>query len=223
MEDVMAMRVVFVTLVVAALALAGCQGTEATPAAGTVGDTASSAIGRPGGLDRVSALALGTLRLEGTEEAVTAAQASDLLPLWQMIQSGSLQGDAETDAVVVQIEASMTEAQRAAIAAMALTVDDLQAWMEKQGIESPEPGSGQGGQGGPGALQNLSEEERAQMREAFQNMTPEERATRMAELGQERPESEGTDPGARPSGGSRGLVGLLLDPLVELLAGRAAE
>jgi hypothetical protein len=83
---------------------------------------------------------------------VTAAQAGDLLPLWQMMQSDTLQGGAETDAVVVQIEASMTEAQRAAIEAMALTADDLQAWMREQGIESPAPVGGQGGQGGPGAL-----------------------------------------------------------------------
>jgi hypothetical protein len=30
--------------------------------------------------------------LEGTENAVTPAQASDLLPLWKGIQGGALQG-----------------------------------------------------------------------------------------------------------------------------------
>jgi hypothetical protein len=60
------------------------------------------------------------------------------------------------------------------------------------------------------------------MREEFQNMTSQERATRMAEMGIEQPEGEGIDSAALPGGG-RGVSGLLLDPLVELLAGRAAE
>jgi hypothetical protein len=133
----------------------------------------------------MNGLALGMLKLEGTENAVTPAQAAVLLPLWQMVQSGSLQGDAETQAVLKQIEGQMSEAQLAAIEAMGLTWQDMQTWMQEQGIEMPTPPAGQGG---PGALQNLSEDERARMREEFQNMSPEQRATRMAEMGVQRPQ-----------------------------------
>jgi hypothetical protein len=183
-----------------------------------------------GGLDPVSRLALGTLKLEGTENALTAAQAAELLPLWKLIEGGSLQGEAETNALVQQIEGVMDDAQLAAIDGMGLTFEDTRAWMEEMGIEMPAGPTGPGaptGTGGPGALQNMSEEERAKMREEFQNMSAEERATRMASLptearGIERPEGNpGTGPGARPGGGSR-QGNALLAFLVELLTERAA-
>jgi hypothetical protein len=166
-------------------------------------------------------LALGTLKLEGTEDAVTAGQAAELLPLWQMVGSGSLQGAAETQAVLKQIEGSMTQSQRAVIDAMELTFGDMQAWMDEQGIEMPAPP--QGRQGGPGAFQNMSEEERAGMREEFQSMTAEERATRMAELGFQPPEGQGSGTGAIPNRGGGRQFNLLLDPLIELLEERAAQ
>jgi hypothetical protein len=158
----------------------------------------------------VNRLALGTLELEDGGDAVTAAQAAELLPLWQVIQGGSLKSDAETEAVLEQIEGKMTEPQLAAIEAMGLTFEDMQAWMQEQGIEIPARPEGR--QGGLGAFGDLSEEERAQMREQLQ--TPEERAMRMAEMGVQRPEgAEG-----RP-GGVQGNV--VLEPLIELLTERA--
>jgi hypothetical protein len=179
-------------------------------------------------LTGVNGLALGTLKLEETEEALTPAQAAELLPLWQIIQGGSLQGAAETEAVLKQIEGKMTEAQLAEIEGMALTFQDMGAWMEAQGIEMP--GRPEGQQGGGGAFQNMSEEERNRLRQEFQNMTPEQRATRMAELGFQRPEggAPGAGPGGGPAGGgaSRGRgpgVNVLLDPLLELLTDRAAQ
>ena len=45
-------------------------------------------------LDATTELALGTLKLEGTENAITPAQAGELLPLWQIIQGGSLKSAA---------------------------------------------------------------------------------------------------------------------------------
>ena len=174
-------------------------------------------------------LTLGTLKLEGTEYAVTAAQAAELLPLWKMVQGGSLQGAAETDAVLKQIESKMDEAQLAAMEEMGLTYENIQAWMQETGIEMPTRAAGQGG---PGAFQNMTEEERAKLREEFQNMTPEQRATWMAEMGIRRPEGDGGRPegggqGGGPGGGS-GFAGraggnFMLDPLIELLTARAAE
>jgi hypothetical protein len=115
----------------------------------------------------------------------------------------------------------------AAIEAMSLTWQDMQAWMQEQGIEMPER-SEPGGQGGPGTFQNMTEEERTRMREEFQSMTPEQRATRMAEMGFERPEGApeggpGGAPGGRPGRGGFGGANVLLDPLIALLTERAAE
>ena len=242
-------RYVFlVVLTVFSVFVAGCSKQEPTPevAAAPGGDESSG--GPRGELQGINRLALATLRLEGTENAVTAGQANELLPLWTILQSGSLQGQAETDAVLKQIEAKFTEAQQAAIDEMSLTFQDIGTWMQEQGIEMPTPGpdassgessgrpamQGGPGQGGPGAFQNMSEEERTRLREEFQNMTQEQRATRIASLsteaqGAQRPEGEGQggfpgSPGAR--GGFGGRVGgenYLLGPLIELLTERASE
>jgi hypothetical protein len=107
----------------------------------------------------------------------------------------------------------------AAIEAMGLTFEDVQAWMQEQGIEMPAPPQGQGG---PGAFGELSEDERAQMREQMQTpggVTAEERATRMAEMGIQRPEGAEGRQGGAP--GSSKQANLLLEPLIELLTERA--
>jgi hypothetical protein len=221
----MKMRTAVLVLVVAVLALVGCKKAEPTPAVEAVADARPR--GGPRGLDGVNGLALGTLRLEETEDALTPAQAAELLPLWQIIQSGSLQGDAETEAVLKQIEGKMTEAQLASIEAMELTFQDMGVWMEAQGIEMPARPQGQQGGGGPS--QNMSEEERNNLRQELQNMTQEQRATRMAEMGFQRPEGggQGSGPGGggfagRGQGGG-GQFSLLLEPLIELLTERATQ
>jgi len=206
-----------------AIALVACKKATAT--------TAASGAGPSGSLTGTDKLVLGTLKLEGTENAVTPAQAKELLPLWQMLQGGSPQGDQETQAVVKQIEGKMTPAQMAAIEAMALTWPDIQTWMQAQGIEMPTPGAGQGGPGGP---QNMSEEERAKMPTppagqggpgGPQNLSEEERATRMAQMGSQPPQGGGPG-GESPGGGRAGGMGpsnFLIGPLVELLTQRAAQ
>jgi hypothetical protein len=199
------------------VALVGCQA-QATEQASSVSVADPSTRGeqRPSGLDATSELILGTLRLEGKADAVTPEQAANLLPLWTVIQGGSLEGAAETEAVLKQIQASMSEAQLTAIEDMGLTMDDMQVWMQEQGIEMP---AGPEEQGEPGALGDLSEDERAQMREQTQNVTPKERATRMAEMGIQSPEDK---EGAMPPGGGTRQSNLMLGPLVELLTARAA-
>jgi hypothetical protein len=108
-------------------------------------------------------LALGTLKLEDTGSAVTPAEAAELLPLWRTIATGSLQSDAETNAGLTQIEGAMSGPQLAAINAMELEGGDVQVWVQEQGIAMPAPPGGQGNSSGPGALENLSEGERAKM------------------------------------------------------------
>jgi hypothetical protein len=174
-------------------------------------------VGDQGGLDHADRLALGTLNLEGTAKGVSAAQAAELLPLWQVVHSGLLQGDAERDALIAQIESKMSDAQLTAIEDMALTTEDLKAWMEQQGIEMPAP-QARGQDGPPAGIVDMSEEERDAMRQDMQNTTAEERATRMAEMGVARPEghARGAPPGRGP-----GRSSMILGSLVELLTVRA--
>ena len=220
-----ARNILWLVVAIVTIVLAGCQKAEPTPVAADVGG-AGSATGGPGGMGGVNGLALGTLKLEDTADALTAAQAGELLPLWQIIEGGSLQGDAETEAVLKQIEGRMTEAQLAAIEGMELTWQDIGDWMQEQGIEMPARPEGQ--QGGGGAFQTpggVSEDERAKLREEFQNMTQEQRATRMAEMGVERPQGQGGGPGAqggRPGGGMGG-GNVLLESLITMLSDRAAQ
>jgi hypothetical protein len=208
-------------LALALVVLVGCAHVqesqlESVPSSGDNSEAPPSRRGP----DRASQLALGMLKLEDTESAVTAAQAAELLPLWRMIASGSLTSDTETNAVLKQIEGLMNGPQLAAINVMELENGDVQAWMQEQGLAMPASSGGQGsmgGQGGPGALQNLSEEDRAKMREEFQNMTAQERATRMAEMGIERPEG-----GAGAGPGGMRQPNALFGYLVQFLAERAA-
>jgi hypothetical protein len=73
--------------------LAGCGGeTTAVPAdaGGREAYTSTNLdTSYPNALDAGGQLALGTLRLEETGDAVTPEQAATLLPLWQAIQGGS--------------------------------------------------------------------------------------------------------------------------------------
>ena len=184
------LTIVVLLLVLVPFALIGCK--REAQSASTGGETAyvgALDVSYEGALDATSQLALGTLRLEGTPDALTEAQARELLPLWRVLQGNELQGAAERRAVVRQIEGTMADAQTGAIAAMRLTEADAATWAERQASRPPVPGEAfQGGGAGGGrqrpggAGQGLSEDQIAQMRQQFQNMSPEERATRGAQF-----------------------------------------
>jgi len=133
-------------LVLTVAAAAGCGSGPATPAPADAegSETYTGAVldtSYPDALPANSQLVLGTLLLEETEHALTPQQAAALLPLWQAIQGGTLQGSAETNTVLKQIEGAMTPEQLAAIAAMRLTQDDWRTWAQSQGVSlglSPE-------------------------------------------------------------------------------------
>jgi hypothetical protein len=195
-----------------------------------------------GALPASSQLALGTFDLERTENAVTPEQARALLPLWQAIQRGSLQNDAETNAVLKQIEGAMTTGQLAAIAAMRLTFEDMGAWMQEQGVTfAPPEGAAEGQNSWPNgaAPSNMGDDERAAMRATAEaggglpggggfpggsgNMSEEQRAALRATA-----EAGGmTFPGAGATGdqaaAGRGQLTLLAEQVVKLLTARAAE
>ena len=230
-------------LILVAGVLAGCGGDASTssgeeagvdPAQSEGNSTYTSAAldtSYEGALPASSQLALGTLELEETENAVTPEQAGTLLPLWQAIQGGSLQGDAETNAVLKQIEGAITAEQLAAIAAMQLTFEDMGAWMQEQGVSFRPPQGAPGGQNPFGMPGGVSEEERAAMRATaqagggfggeggpFGNMSAEERESMRATA-----EASGM---TFPGGGGRadrGQLAVLAEQAVELLTARAAE
>jgi hypothetical protein len=81
-------------------------------------------------------LIMGTLKLEGTEQAVTGEQAGELLVLWQVYQdltSSETAAQAEIDGLVEQIQDTMTTDQMSAINAMNLTQQDVFALMQERG------------------------------------------------------------------------------------------
>ncbi len=177
-------------------------------------------------------LAIGTLKLEGTPQAVNATQASALLPLWQAVKSLSANSNtapAEITAVYTQIEGVMTTDQTQAIQKMTWTQPDMQALMTQYGVQI---GNGQGGQ-------TLTADQRAKHGRPSSNP-----AARIAEgaVSVGRAASRGGGGGfgggqggtSGPSttqrtpqpgqGGGRGGMGmnsLFIDPLIKLLQTRA--
>lgn len=112
-------------------------------------------------------LAYGTLKLEGTEQAVSPDQARMLLPLWQAIVA--LSGDTtsvseELTAVQEQITAAMKPEQIEAIAALKITNTQLNAYYAENGIVVPTPVPGVTKV--PGSGQNISAEDKQATREA---------------------------------------------------------
>jgi hypothetical protein len=174
----MSYRTILSVLVLALVALVGCGGGRTTVTSDAVGEGYRSDVldtDYEGALDVGSQLALGTLQLEETGHAVTSNQAKTLLLLWQALQGGVTAED-EIEAVLRGIEGAMTEEQLTAIAAMKLTQEDMQAWVEEQGM---------GALGGFPGVGDMSEEELEAAR-----------ATRQATGGAEVPRG-----GEMPSGG----------------------
>jgi hypothetical protein len=77
------------------------------------------------------------MKLDDTEQAVTAGQAAELLPMWQ-VYSELLTSDTvaqqEIDGLLNQIQETMTDEQMQAIADMGLTQRDVMTVMQEQGL-----------------------------------------------------------------------------------------
>jgi hypothetical protein len=82
-------------------------------------------------------LLLGTLKLDGTDQAVTSEQAATLLPLWKMYKSlttSDTAAQAEIDAVFKQIQSGMTSDQLTAIDEMDIKSGDMANIMQEFGL-----------------------------------------------------------------------------------------
>jgi hypothetical protein len=135
-----------------ALALAGC-GSGKTASTGTSTDRLNTNYANA--LPVETQLVLGTLKLEGTSQAVDSATGAQLIPLYTLLEQMTTSGtaaQAEIDAVLEQIQGTMTPAQIQAIAAMKLTQTDMTSFFGSSGQFSRTgtrtPGAGFGGGGG---------------------------------------------------------------------------
>lgn len=125
--------------------------TSTLTACGASGSTAPAAVSQAdpaaGTLSGPTLLILGTLKLEDSGQDVTPEQAADLLPLWKVYWSlvdSDTTAQAEIDALLGQIEDTMTPEQMKAINEMGLTPQDSFAIMQEMGLDmraSRQPGS----------------------------------------------------------------------------------
>jgi hypothetical protein len=153
-------KTILIILLVLALTLSACSG-NASNAAGPAADTQG---GRAGGeLSTPMQVALGTIKLDGTQMAVTADQARELLPLWetlQVLEGSDTAATQEKDALLSQIQEAMTQEQTQAITALNLTRQDMFSIMQSQGMafggnqngttQRGGASTGNGGGSGPG-------------------------------------------------------------------------
>ncbi len=157
------------TIVLLALAIASMTacGNEAGAAIGQTATAPAAAgldLSYENALPARNQLLLGTLKLEDSQWPLGATQARALLPLWQGIRGAMNSGasaQAETDALLLQIEAGLLPEQLAAIRGWKLTQVDLQAWARDAGLAAGTGSGGGAGTGQPGGGQGLSAEERA--------------------------------------------------------------
>jgi len=147
-------------------------------------------------------LALGTLKLEGTAQAITPEQAKTLLPLWQAMVA--LTGDQmavpeEMDALDNQLLVAMTPEQLKAIDELQITSAAVNEFYASKGIVLPTlaPGVTRN----PGAMRSLPEADREATRAAMQ--------------------ASGTSGGGQGMGQSARTV--LYDEVITLLNARTAE
>ena len=138
------------------LCLAACNGptkaittSDGTPQVNTQPGNTSlplSANTQPGNtnLPLAAQLAVGTLRLEGTDQAVTTEQATQLLPLWQAYRTLSASDTAaqvELEAVIQQIQGTLTPEQTQAIELMQLTRQSMSEVLQALGLNLESEGT----------------------------------------------------------------------------------
>jgi hypothetical protein len=143
-------------LLIGVLLLTACSASK-TSLSSSAGSSA------PGGnnnqaLPLAAQLAVGTLKLEGSSNAVDAKEAAELLPLWEaysQITNSDSAAQAEIDGLVAQIKGTMSPAQISAISAMKLTLQDTFTTMGKLGF-APSSANGSSATSTPRASSSAS-------------------------------------------------------------------
>ena len=112
--------------------------------ASATADSSPLRVNYEGALPSQTQLLVGTFKLEGNDQAVGAEQAAELLVLWKAYRSlnGSDSASSlEVEALVEQIQETMTTEQIEAIAAMRLTGEDMMALMQERGMQMAQGGN----------------------------------------------------------------------------------
>ena len=121
-------KIVLPLFLISIFLLSACGGTTTATAQGNANQQR---------LPLAEKLAIGTLKLEGSGSAISAKQAGDLLPLWQVYSSlitSDTAAQEEKDALAEQIQETMSSDQVKAIEAMNLSQRDVFASMQQLGI-----------------------------------------------------------------------------------------
>ena len=125
-------RVSFVSVIIFVILVStACGSSSSKSSSSTTGSTNKMATMTP-----AVELAVGTLRLEETSQAVDKKMAAQLLPYWQLIDelnASESTAPQEITAVVENIRAIMTTGQVQAIQNMKLTQNDLAAVLQNAG------------------------------------------------------------------------------------------
>lgn len=118
-------RIILSTLMIFAMTLTACSPLSTASPNGATQTSDELPIGLQ--------LAVGTLKLENTENDITADQAEELMMYWQVYEEVSQSDTAaqeEIDAVIAQIQETMTTKQMQAISDMQISQQDVIAAMQ---------------------------------------------------------------------------------------------
>ncbi len=143
----------FSALCTLALILTACASANSTgDPAGSSGSSSGNSFrsGASRALAADAKLALGTIKLEGTAQAIDPKTAAKLLPLWQLmvqLHSSTSAAPQEVTAVLNQIEATMTPGQVNSIDGMSFTSADVFSLLQNESQAS----GGSGGTGNSGS------------------------------------------------------------------------
>jgi hypothetical protein len=140
------------------LILSACNGTSnaGAPVADAQGGRSAGELSMP------MQIAIGTIKLDGTGNGVTAGQAKQLLPLWETLQvldASDTAATEEKDALLTQIQETMTPEQTQAITGLNLTRQDMFSIMQSQGgltFGGPQNGTTQNGSSSNNNRRNAS-------------------------------------------------------------------
>jgi hypothetical protein len=153
---------------------------------------------------------VGIFKLEGTDQAITSAQATTLLPLWQSLTS---QGTTPTPAadqissITDQIKAVLTSQQIDAITALNLTQNDMITLSRDKGL-TPTRQNASGTPFAPGNGSGGGQGNNNQGQTPNQTPNPQQQATRQAGRGQF-------------GGQNNRMIQPLINALIDLLKTRA--
>ena len=207
-------KLTIATLTILTLILTACgSASSSTPQAGP---------GSQGGtLPAATQLIVGIFKLEDTDQAITADQARQLLPLWQVYQDLLISDTAaqeEINALVEQTQEMLTADQTQVIAAMNLTQQDVFALIQEKGMGMTRQNNSGGGNGA-GNGNNFGGGGFVPPDGGMMPVDGPPDGGGFPGGGQPQTGAEnGTDSASRPAQLNPGSI--LLDPLIELLKGK---